>query len=87
MQSIQLNTTVNADGVLRIEMPPELKNKNLEVTIVFQSLLIADREMVTYPDPHFYGACADNPIFIDKLGIDSTMDDDENLIDGIVQLP
>jgi hypothetical protein len=34
MQSIQLNTTVNADGVLRVEMPPELKNKNLEITIV-----------------------------------------------------
>jgi hypothetical protein len=84
MQSIQLNTTVNADGVLRVEMPPELKNKNLEVTIVFQSLLAADREMVIYPHPHFYGACADNPIIIDNLGIDPTMDDDANLIDGVV---
>jgi hypothetical protein len=84
MQSIQLNTTVNADGVIRIEMPPELKNKNLEVTIVFQSLLTADCEMVAYPHPHFYGACADNPIVIDKLGIDPMMDDDANLIDGTI---
>jgi hypothetical protein len=73
MQSIQLNTTVNADGVLLVEMPPELKNKNLEVTIVFQSLLTPDREMVIYPHPHFYGACADNPIVIDKLGIDPSI--------------
>jgi hypothetical protein len=66
MQSIQLNTTVNADGILRVEMPPELKNKNLEFTIVFQSLSIPDCEMVVYPHPHFYGACADNPIVIKK---------------------
>ena len=84
MQSIQLNTTVNADGVLRVKMPPELKNKDLEVTIVFQSLSMPDCETVVYPYPHFYGACADNPIAIDKLGIDPTMDDDANLIDGTV---
>ena len=84
MQSIQLNTTVNADGVLRVKMPPELKNKNLEVTIVFQSLSIPDCEMVVYPQPHFYGACADNQIFIDKLGIDPMMDDDANLIDDTI---
>jgi hypothetical protein len=84
MQSIQLNTTVNADGILRVEMPPELKNKNLEVTIVFQSLSIPDCEMVVYPHPYFYGACAGNPIVIDKLGIDPTMDDDTNLIDGSI---
>ena len=84
MQSIQLNTTVNADGVLRVKMPPELKNKNLEVTIVFQSRSIPDCEMVVYPHPQFYGACADNQIVIDKLGIDPMMDDDANLIDDII---
>jgi hypothetical protein len=84
MQSIQLNTTVNADGILLVEMPPELKNKNLEVTIVFQPLSTPEHEIVVYPQPYFYGSCNDDPIIIDNLGIDPSIDDDANLIDGVV---
>jgi hypothetical protein len=84
MQSIQRNTTVSDDGILRVKMPPELKNINLEVTIVFQPIPTSSGEDVVYPQPHFYGACADNPIFIDDFGIDPTIDDDVNLISDVI---
>ncbi|WP_254175118.1 hypothetical protein [Planktothrix pseudagardhii] len=39
MQTIQLKTVVGEDGILQIQMPPELKHKSLEILIVFQFLL------------------------------------------------
>ena len=38
MQTIQLKTVVGEDGILQIQMPPELKHKSLEILIVFQFL-------------------------------------------------
>lgn len=38
MQSIQLKTRVNADGILQVQMPPETKDTDLEVTVIFQPL-------------------------------------------------
>lgn len=67
MQSIQLTTQVNADGFLQVKMPPELKNLSLDVFLVFQVLTSANTtpELV-YPDSHFYGSCAQDPINIDR---------------------
>ncbi|CAD5913986.1 hypothetical protein PCC9214_00225 [Planktothrix tepida] len=39
MQTIQLKTVLGEDGILQIQMPPELKHKSLEILIVFQFLL------------------------------------------------
>lgn len=37
MQSIQLTRQIGKDGILSVQMPPESKNSNLEVIIIFNS--------------------------------------------------
>lgn len=36
MQSIQTKTYVGKDGLLKVQMPPEVKDVELEVMVVFQ---------------------------------------------------
>ena len=36
MPSIQLKTHVGEDGLLTVQMPPEIKDMELDVTVVFQ---------------------------------------------------
>lgn len=36
MQSIQLKTHVGEDGLLKVQMPPEIKDMELEVMVIFQ---------------------------------------------------
>ena len=36
MQSIQLKTHVGEDGLLKVQMPPEIKDLELDVMVVFQ---------------------------------------------------
>lgn len=36
MQSIQLKTYVGEDGLLKVQMPPEIKDLELDVMVVFQ---------------------------------------------------
>lgn len=36
MQSIQVKTHVGEDGLLKVQMPPETKDMELEVMVVFQ---------------------------------------------------
>jgi hypothetical protein len=38
MPNIQLKTHVGADGVLQLQMPPEVRDVDVEVTVVFQPL-------------------------------------------------
>jgi hypothetical protein len=38
MPNIQLKTHVGTDGVLQLQMPPEVRDVDVEVTVVFQSL-------------------------------------------------
>jgi hypothetical protein len=43
MQSIQLKTHVGKDGLLTIQMPPEIKDMELDVMVVFQPLLSGEQ--------------------------------------------
>ncbi|WP_199247602.1 hypothetical protein [[Phormidium] sp. ETS-05] len=38
MQSIHLKTTVGADGVLRVQLPPEYQNRELEAIVILELL-------------------------------------------------
>ena len=38
MQSIQLKTHVGEDGLLKVQMPPEIKDMELDVMVLFQPL-------------------------------------------------
>jgi molecular chaperone DnaK (HSP70) len=38
MQTIQLTTQVGKDGILQIKMPENMREQNLNVTLVFESI-------------------------------------------------
>ncbi len=44
MQSIQLKTHVGSDGILQVQMPPDVKDIDLEVMLVFQPLPIEQQK-------------------------------------------
>ena len=47
MQRIQLKTHIGADGVLRVQMPPEFKNRDLEAILIVE--LLAEQELIEPP--------------------------------------
>jgi hypothetical protein len=64
METIKFETYVDADGVLKLELPPRLANRKLEVTITVAPV---DEEVdeLGWPIGFFdrtYGALADDPI-------------------------
>ncbi|MGD1712446.1 hypothetical protein [Hydrocoleum sp. CS-953] len=38
MQSIQLKAHIDSDGILKVKMPPETKDTDLEIMVIFQAL-------------------------------------------------
>lgn len=82
MQNIQLKTQIGEDGILRVQMPAEVKNTQLEVLVIFQPVTIP-REGKTARDqgwpPDFFdktwGSCANSPIIIDEAGVSAELDD------------
>lgn len=74
MQSIKVRQRVGADGILHLEIPTEIQESEVDVTITYQLVqppVIAERSLAD-----FYGICADDPIVIDDGGIDEKLDDD-----------
>lgn len=60
MQTIQLDTRVGDDGILKLELPLELANADLEVLVVIQR-----KEKRGWPPGYFdrtAGALTDDPI-------------------------
>ncbi len=39
MESIKLKSRIGDDGILRIQVPDNLKNKNFEILVVFQPII------------------------------------------------
>ena len=46
MQSIQLKTHVGEDGLLKVQMPPEIKDMELDVMVVFQPLSKVEQPLI-----------------------------------------
>lgn len=60
MQTIKLDTRVGQDGILKLELPLEVSNADLEVLVVVQR-----KEKRGWPPGYFErtaGSLADNPI-------------------------
>jgi len=47
MKTISFKTHVGEDGTLQISLPPELKNTDLEVTLVYQPISLKEKEEKT----------------------------------------
>lgn len=75
MQSIQLKTHIDSDGILRVQMPPEFKNRDLEAILIFE--LLAEKEAIATPkasgwQPGFFeevvGGWVGEPLVREKQG-------------------
>ncbi|BAB77357.1 hypothetical protein ACN23B_30045 (plasmid) [Anabaena sp. FACHB-709] len=75
MQSIKLCSHVGSDGILHLEIPLGITDKEIEVMVIYQQLesstTVTTPEELGWPSGFFeqtYGICQDDPIIIDSEG-------------------
>ena len=74
MQRIKVRQRVGSDGILHLEIPTEIHESEVEVTVTYQLVqpsATAERSLAD-----FYGICADDPIIVDDFGVSASLDDD-----------
>ena len=71
MQSIKLRSRVSSDGILHLNVPVGMADKELEVMVIFQPLEPSAQtktpQELGWPPGFFeqtYGSCQDDPIVI-----------------------
>lgn len=75
MHSIKLKKHVGADGVLHLDIPVGVTDKEVEIMVIYQPIEAEIKQQTPedlgYPPDFFeqtYGICADDPIVIDSEG-------------------
>ncbi|MEM9157012.1 MAG: hypothetical protein AAGB13_18580, partial [Cyanobacteria bacterium P01_F01_bin.33] len=74
MESVKVRQRVGQDGILRLEIPVDLAERDVEVTVIYQP--VQEGEVADLSLENLYGICADDPICIDDLGISDALDED-----------
>lgn len=74
MGSIKVRQRIGEDGILHIEIPIGLADKEVDVTIVYQPVQSLQTEII--PLEQLYGICADDLIILDEQGISESLDED-----------
>jgi len=72
MQSIKLTKRIGEDGILHLDIPLGIKDKEVEVMVIYHSIETTQTPSdLGYPPGFFeqtYGSCQDDPIVIDSEG-------------------
>jgi hypothetical protein len=75
MHSIKLKKRVGADGVLHLDIPVDITDKEVEIMVIYQPIEIPKQqktpEELGWPPGFFertYGSCQNDPIVIDSEG-------------------
>lgn len=74
MESIKVRQHVGQDGILHLDIPVGLTERDVEVMVIYQpvsSLTTIGRSL-----EQLYGVCASDPIIFDDQGIVEALDDD-----------
>lgn len=74
MESIKVRRRVGQDGILHLDIPVGIIERDVEVMVIYQSVpsvTASGRSL-----EQFYGICADDPIVIDDRGVLENLDDD-----------
>lgn len=74
MESIKVRQRVGQDGILHLEIPVGLTDRDVEVMVIYQAAPVDTTAVLSLKD--LYGICADDPISIDELGITDALDED-----------
>jgi hypothetical protein len=65
MQTLTLKTCTNKDGLVRLEIPTNIANQDIEIVLVMQAIPDEPVDEMGYPIGYFeetYGMFADDPI-------------------------
>lgn len=74
MESIRVRQRVGQDGILHLEIPVGLTDREVEVMVIYQPVQVL--MPATSSLAQLYGICADDPIDIDEQGVSEALDDD-----------
>jgi hypothetical protein len=74
MESIKVRQHVGPDGILRLDIPVGLTEREVEVMVIYQP--VQSLTSVGKSLEQLYGICVDDPIVIDDLGVSEALDED-----------
>ncbi|OUC15445.1 MAG: hypothetical protein B0A82_06860 [Alkalinema sp. CACIAM 70d] len=74
MTSIKVRQRVGPDGILHLDIPVGIIERDVEVIVTYQ--LVTSSPVTGHSLEKFYGICADDPIVLDEQGISENLDDD-----------
>ena len=74
MKSIKVRRHVGQDGVLHLDIPVGMTERDVEVVVIYQS--VPQSTTTGRSLEQFYGICADDPIVLDDRGILESLDDE-----------
>ena len=73
MALIKVRQHIGSDGILHLDIPVGLIDREIEVTVTYQPV---PRQITQSALAAFYGVCADDPIILDDRGVSEALDDD-----------
>jgi hypothetical protein len=80
MKSIKVRQHIGQDGILHLNIPVGLVEREIDVMVIYQPVLSAVVEESLTPVRKslgsLYGICADDLIILDSLGISESLDDE-----------
>jgi len=74
MESIKVRRYIGQDGILHLDIPIGITERDVEVMVIYQS--VPSSTATGRSLEQFYGICADDPITLDDRGISESLDDD-----------
>lgn len=74
MESIKVRQRVGQDGILHLDIPVGVIDRDVEVVVIYQP--VQSLATIEPPLEALYGICADDPIIFDEQGISEALDDE-----------
>ena len=74
MESIKVRRHIGQDGILHLDIPVGITERDVEVMVIYQS--VTSSTATGRSLEQFYGICADDPIVTDDRGMLESLDDD-----------
>ena len=81
MESIKVRKHIRQDGILHLDIPVGLTEREVEVMVIYQPVSLDNADQGKSLTPvsasleNLYGVCADDPIILDDRGILESLDD------------
>ena len=74
MESIKIRQRVGQDGILHLDIPIQLPNREIEAVVIYQP--VQPSKTAEHSLASLYGICADNPIILNNDDLSEALDDE-----------